>query len=88
MIRRTRTLFELLREISLDDIRDQASRHFNLVFTGPSPQNRASVIQALSGGAAAGDSPAIDSPASEGWAPLFERASLVIYALERGRVAS
>ncbi len=87
MIRRTRTLFELLREISLDDIRDEASRHFSLVVTGPSPQTRASIVNALSGGVSGPDSPVIDYPSQEGWAPLFERASLVVYALDAGRMS-
>lgn len=87
MIRRSRTLFELLREISLDDIRDEASRHFSIVVTGPAASRRAEVVGALSGAVSSGDSPVLDYPAQEGWGPLFERASLVLYVLDAGRVA-
>lgn len=88
MIRRTRTLFELLREVSLDDIRDEANRHFSLVVTGASPSGRAALVDALSGGVSGPGSAVIDYPANEGWAPLFERASLVLYALDAGRVSA
>jgi uncharacterized protein (DUF697 family) len=88
LIRRTRTLFELLREISLDDIRDAASRHFSLVVTGPSAHTRATVVNTLTGGVSGSDSAVVDYPSTEGWSPLFERASLVVYALDAGRVVT
>lgn len=88
MIRRTRTLFELLREISLDDIRDEAFRHFSIVVTGPSARERGEVVRTLAGGVTGSDSPVLDYPAQEGWGSLFERASLVLYVLDAGSVAA
>lgn len=88
MIRRTRTLFEFVREISLDDIRDEANRHFSLVVTGASEPARRAVVAVLSGGVSAMDSPVLNHPTSAGWDPLFERASLVLYTLGSGQIDS
>ncbi len=88
MIRRTRALFDILREISLDDIRDEASRHFSLVVTGPSERSRSVLLDILSGGVRAPDSPLVSHDSRAGWTDAFERASLVLYALPSGQVTA
>lgn len=87
MIRRTRALYDIVREISLDDIRDEASRHFSIVVTGPSAPARAELLGMLSDGTTEPGSPLADHSAQDGYSPLFERASIVLYALPSGQVA-
>lgn len=87
MIRRTRALFHIVREMSLDEIRDQAALQFSLVVTGPSQQARASIHDMLSGGVSGHGSPLVDHDSASGWTQDFERASLVLFALKAGQVS-
>lgn len=86
MIRRTRALFDIVREISLDEIREEATRSFSLVVAGPSERERVAVLEMLADGASPADSPLLEHDTAKGWTPDFERASLVCWALDSGRV--
>ena len=87
LIRRTRVLFDILREISLDDIRDEASRHFSIIVTGPARAQRVAVLDMLSGGVSGLTSPLLEHDTALGWTQDFERASLVCYVLDAGQVS-
>lgn len=87
MIRRTRTLYNLLREISVDEVRDGANRSFALVVTGSYEPTRAAVRKMLTRGATGPDVPVLDYNSREGWAPVFDRSSLVVYTLNAGQVS-
>ena len=86
MIRRTRTLINLMKEVSLDEVREKASMPFALVITGPSRELRQKTTNLLSGGASYTSGTLIEHDANTGWSPVFERASLVLYVLDHGQV--
>lgn len=87
MLRRTKTFFDILREVSLDDIRDQATRQFTIVVTGYSIASRREAVQMLSGGISGPGSPVVEYDPAENWSRAFERASLVVYTLDSGQVS-
>ncbi len=86
LLRRTRTLFDLLREISLDEVRENALRPVKLAVSGASRQSRAAIVDLLTGGMSGPGTPVSEHDPSEGPSALFERASLVVYALGSGQV--
>lgn len=88
MIRRTRALYGLLREVSLDEVREHAGRTFSIAITGSSETERTAVRSHLTRGAYNPDSFVTEHDSSEGWNSDFERASLVVYLLGSGSVDS
>lgn len=81
-------MFDILRQISLDEVRDDAARHFSIVVTGPDRDARDAMSDMLTGGVRGSGSPVLDHDAADGWTQEFERASLVVYALSSGSVSA